>query len=79
MTRYVFEKVQRRASKRVKCSECGKALTRSKTFMQTLNPWNAHPDGTPRTEREIWDALGVEAQGWQSQPVRCTTCAGVAP
>lgn len=74
MTRYVFDRVRRRATKRVVCPVCGKKLTRSKTFEQTVNPWNVNPDGTPRTEQEIWAALGIEAAEWQAQPETHTAC-----
>ena len=72
MTRYVFDRVQRRGTKKVACSECGKRLERSKTFEQTVNPWNAHPDGTPRTRDEIWARLGDEIAAWQTKPERCS-------
>lgn len=77
MTRYVFEKVERRGSKRVPCSECGKKLVRSKTFTQTINPWNAHPDGTPRTRSEIWEALGIKVAEWRREPEHCAAHEGV--
>lgn len=77
MTRYTFEKVQIKWSKRLPCPECGKKLARSRTFMQTINPWNAHPDGTPRTYEEIRQNVIAEARAWALVPETCTAHDGV--
>jgi len=73
MVRTTFEKVERRATKRVPCAAgCGKKVARSKTFMQTLNPWNKDPEtGAPRTRDQIWHALRAEAEAWKLLPEWC--------
>lgn len=75
MTRYVFERVERRATKRVKCAGgCGKLQPRARTFYQTINPFNKRADGLPKTRQDILAELEVEARNWQSDPERCNTC-----
>lgn len=69
-----FERIERWATKRVKCAGCGKSMERSKTFWQTLNPWNVHPDGTPRTREQIYDHLGYEIKAWRLQPEYHAQC-----
>lgn len=77
MTRHVFQKVNVRWSKRLACPECGKTLARQKTFWQTVNPWNAWPDGTPRTYEEVYARCVEEAKAWALVPERCTSHDGV--
>ena len=74
MTRYVFREIKRRAVKRVPCGTCGKSVQRSRTFMQTLNPWNKNAAGEPASEWEIQDKLAVEVATWQAAPDYCTPC-----
>lgn len=74
MVRYTFERIKRKASKRVPCTVCGKAVTRQRTFEQTLNPYNVNADGTPRNREEIWIALGDEAEAWRAEPETHTGC-----
>jgi hypothetical protein len=74
MTTYVFDQVTRSASKRVKCAGCGKSIRRTRTFWQTLNPFNKNPDGTVRTERDIYDALGEQIAAWDQQTERHAKC-----
>ena len=57
------------------CTVCGKkGRKRSKTFSQTLNPYNKNEDGSIRTEEDIRHALSVEAHAWQNLPMICATC-----
>lgn len=75
MQRYSFDRVERRATKRVKCAGgCGKVQTRSRTFHQTINPFNTRADGQPKTRQDILAELDVEARNWQSDPERCNAC-----
>lgn len=48
------------------------AEVRAMTFMQTVNPWNAHPDGRPRTYEEIRANVIAEARAWALVPETCT-------
>lgn len=69
-------KVWRRKSGR--CYICGKRTTRSKTFMQTVNPWNvvAGSDGLPRpkTVPEIYQELNRHADAWCAEDLTCVAC-----
>jgi hypothetical protein len=73
--RIVFEEVTRWAQKSVKCADCGKRLTRSKTFLQTLNPFNVHElTRLPKDREQIYRELCEEADTWRRQPERCNDC-----
>ena|SRR3990167_10949615 len=64
-----FEEVKLRATKRGKCA-CGKILTRSTTFFQTLNPYN-QIDGRPKTREEIHTELIAKRDVWLLKSVYC--------
>lgn len=74
MTRYVFEVVTHRASKRVPCATCGKKVARSRTFDETLNPWNVNENGEPKSHAEIVVSLRQKATVWVTAPDFCTAC-----
>lgn len=63
-----FESVKFRATKTGKCI-CGKKINRSKTFEQTINPWNKNKDGLPKNRFEILEELRIEAKKWQDKPI----------
>ena len=64
MPTYRFEEVTHRATKRVPCDGCGKTLSRSRTFMQTLNPFNKNADGTVKNREDIREELKQQAGEW---------------
>lgn len=66
MTTYRFSEVAHRATKRVPCEGCGKTLSRSRTFVQTLNPFNKNVDGTVKTRQEISEELRADAAAWKA-------------
>jgi len=68
MTIYRFQSVTLRASKSGKCV-CGKRVTRSNTFEQTINPFNKNSKGEIKNYNEIWAELKEEAAAWKSKPV----------
>jgi hypothetical protein len=70
MTRYIFEEVRVRASKRSICPVCGTRRNLRKTFYQTLNPFNVNADGDAKSRVEIQLELAHEARAWvlESQP-----------
>ncbi|ASU83551.1 hypothetical protein CDO52_12815 [Nocardiopsis gilva YIM 90087] len=70
-----FESRTATAKRRVKCSGgCGKTLTRQRTFMQTISPFNRDPGtGLPRTAEQVQEAVNREADAWQPQAT-CTNC-----
>lgn len=70
-----FEEVKMNTSKSVKCAGgCGRRLSRSKTFMQTLNPFNKNKEGQVKSRREIYDELHAELTAWHKQPEYCKHC-----
>lgn len=59
-----YDRVTTKRQHRGVCSECGKTTTRSRTFEQTVNPFNRNDDGSVRTRREVWLAVNVKADEW---------------
>lgn len=74
--RVTFNVIKDRASKSGKCRECGKRCSRSKTFEQTLNPWNKNKDGQPKTTDEIRAELRVSVKTWLGEAIICASCEG---
>jgi predicted RNA-binding Zn-ribbon protein involved in translation (DUF1610 family) len=74
MTRMIvtYTPVKWSATKQFVCVVCGKVGRRSKTFRQTLNPYNKNAAGQPKTTAEIRAELQVEAQRWR--PDRHAKC-----
>ncbi|TVM01733.1 MAG: hypothetical protein CV087_10470 [Candidatus Brocadia sp. WS118] len=68
-----YETVSLRAEKNVKCKGCGKRLKRSKTFSQTLNPFNKK-DGRLKTRQEIYEELSKESTAWHLVKEYCKEC-----
>lgn len=75
MTTYIFEEVKwPSGTRRLKCRSCGKRFTRSRTFTQTINPFNKNgTTGKPKARTEILRELKAEAAAWQPDD-SCTTC-----
>lgn len=74
--RVIFDEVSLHGEKTVKCAGCGKRIKRRKKFWQTLNPFNRHPDGLPKTQEDIMAELQQEREEWQRQPELCSRCQG---
>lgn len=64
-----YEEVKLRGTKSGKC-QCGKRLTRSTTFSQTLNPYNKVGDRL-KTRTEIMQELNIDRDVWKLEPVHC--------
>ena len=69
-----FQELQKNAIKSGVCSVCGKRATRSKTFYQTLNPWNKNEDGTVKDHGDIFHELKMEADEWLKKPIYHAKC-----
>lgn len=69
-----FSEVSLYGEKTVKCTVCGKRLTRQKKFWQTLNPFNRRPDGLPKTRDDILNELRQELEAWRQAPETCRKC-----
>lgn len=76
MTVYRFERITQLARKRVSCDDCGKKITRQRTFEMTLNPFNTNDDGTIRTRYDIREALLARKRAWEATATGelCTPC-----
>jgi hypothetical protein len=75
MPTYTFEEIRWSSGRRnLKCRTCGKRFTRSRTFTQTINPFNRNADGQVKTRSEIYTELRAEAEAWQPDDL-CTGCA----
>lgn len=56
-----FERIQRSRTVKTKCTgPCKQRHTKVVKVEQTLNPFNRRADGTPKTGREVLDAVLVE-------------------
>ena len=47
-----------------KWKENGKGRQKTKTFSQTLNPWNKNKNGDPKTRQEIYAELYAQKDAW---------------
>jgi len=78
MTKIEFEEINLRGWKSVKCAGgCGRRLTRSKKFYQTLNPFNRLPPnlgGDVKTTGDIREELNRDRIAWMKEPETCIHC-----
>lgn len=59
-----FEPIRSTWTKSGLCPVCGRRVRRSKTFEQTLNPFNRNALGEPKTRDQIWDELRDKGRAW---------------
>lgn len=59
-----FEPVSLRSTKSGRCAGCGLVTVRTRTFVQTLNPWNRDATGMPKTPAQIRAELVATAADW---------------
>jgi hypothetical protein len=62
--RYSFEVIRRVAVKGGWCPICGKPVKRSRTFENTVNPFNRNELGAVRTHAEVVECVKQEAADW---------------
>jgi len=62
-----FQSITVHGTKSGKCI-CGKRITRSKTFEQTINPFNKNAKGEVKTYAEILTELQQERSVWMGKP-----------
>ena len=75
MATVTFNEVSIQGMKTVKCEGgCGRSLKRSRTFWQTLSPFNKNATGTLKTRDEIYAELTVERRAWIDKPETCKHC-----
>lgn len=78
MPTYRFEKVPLTATKSVPCTICGKKVRRQRTFMQTINPFNKHTDGIPKSRVDILRELKAQADDWETAAETHPKCEAAA-
>ena len=66
-SRHTFEVVKLTNKTTAPCGKCGKKCTRTKEFMQTVNPFNTNADGVPKTRSEIQTELAVQAKAYRDR------------
>lgn len=71
-----FEQVSMSNSKTGTCPVCGKKASRSKTFMQTINPFNTNKDGFVKSREEIRVELREKIEAWRKEPTIHAKCEG---
>lgn len=66
MPTYRYMPYTHQAKKTVECHECGKRMTRQRTFEETQNPFNVSKEtGLVKTVPEIYASLKAKAAIWQ--------------
>lgn len=69
-----FESVKRQGVKSGVCVGCGKRKRRTLTFEHTINPFNKHPDGTPKNRSEVFADVLAAVKAWEAEPMECAAC-----
>lgn len=64
--RITFDEISMKA-KRV-WTENGKNRQETRTFMQTVNPFNKNADGSVKTREEIYAELNAQRKAWLAAP-----------
>lgn len=75
-TSYRFTGPQTRRTRKGACPGCGKAVTRSRTFEHTVNPFNCTGEGDerrPKTWDEVHADVKAEADAWVPD-FTCQSC-----
>lgn len=71
----VFPRISVYAEKKGRCVVCGGPKTkRSRTFFQTLNPFNRTADGRPKTPADIMPEIRAERLAWLAEPLLHAQC-----
>lgn len=69
-----YDQYKARATRKLRCRGCSKLMTRSRTFSKTVNPFNKHADGTPKSPAEVQADVDAEAKAWQPERPTCADC-----
>lgn len=60
-----YAPVKQGATKHGYCPVCGKGVQRSRTFEQTVSPFNKTADGQVKTPGQIREELNIEVKNWE--------------
>lgn len=75
MVTVTFNQVSIQGMKSIKCAGgCGRTLKRSRTFYQTLSPFNKNATGELKTREDIYEELTIERRAWLNEPETCKHC-----
>jgi hypothetical protein len=66
-----YQEYKMKGKKSGKCPGCGRRLTRSRTFGETLNPYNKNAAGMVKSPAEIHQSLAGKVERWEAVPVHC--------
>lgn len=68
-----YDRITATARRQFTCTVCGKRSAKSKTFGQTVNPFNKNAQGYVKTSAEIRAEVDAQAAAWRPDPVhdRC--------
>lgn len=70
MPTYRFQEVKHREERSFVCTVCDKKGKRSRTFTNTINPFNKDPEtGLMRSYQQIVEKLRAEGAEWSPVPV----------
>lgn len=67
--RLQFERVVVKATRRWKDPVTGKPRQLTRTFEQTINPWNKNEHGEPKDREEIMEELKLQRDVWLQAPL----------
>jgi len=62
---HTFPEIVVRRSKSGYCHACGKRVRRSRTFSETVNPFNRNEDGAPKSPAEVRVSVNNMADAWE--------------
>lgn len=70
----VYDRITEKARFPFTCRVCGTRGSRTRTFGQTVNPFNKNARGEVKTVAEIREELRAQAAAWRPDPVheKCT-------
>lgn len=74
--RVTYDKIERMFRKTVRCAgSCGRYVSRQKTFMQTMNPFNVHElTKLPKDYQQIIRELNETGERWKLVLETCPHC-----
>lgn len=69
MPRYIFPEVRLKATRCWTDAETGRRRQKTKTFSQTINPFNKAADGSQKDRNAIMDELRIKRDAWLDKPI----------
>lgn len=75
MPTYRFPVVTQKTVIKAACTKCGRRVQKTLEVSHTINPFNKHADGTPKTREEVVDDVTAELKQQAAQFVPlCKKC-----